>query len=89
MTAGIKTLELLQRPNTYSYLDQITKQLADGTLDFVRLGVHAVRGGHGFPTRFSAPLRLEMGARQYKKHKNAVALSTERSGPGLIRLQSG
>lgn len=45
MTAGIKTLELLQRPNTYSYLDQITKQLADGILDVVRQGGHAVCGG--------------------------------------------
>jgi glutamate-1-semialdehyde 2,1-aminomutase len=30
MTAGIKTLELLQKPGTYEYLDQITKKLADG-----------------------------------------------------------
>ncbi|MDJ0675682.1 MAG: glutamate-1-semialdehyde 2,1-aminomutase [Calothrix sp. MO_167.B42] len=32
MTAGIKTLELLQKPGTYEYLDKITKQLADGLL---------------------------------------------------------
>jgi len=32
MTAGIKTLELLQRPGTYEQLDQITKRLADGML---------------------------------------------------------
>lgn len=30
MTAGIKTLELLQKPGTYEYLDQITKKLTDG-----------------------------------------------------------
>jgi glutamate-1-semialdehyde 2,1-aminomutase len=32
MTAGIKTLELLQRPGTYEQLDRITKKLADGML---------------------------------------------------------
>ncbi len=32
MTAGIKTLELLQKPGTYEYLDRITKKLADGLL---------------------------------------------------------
>lgn len=30
MTAGIKTLELLQKPGTYEYLNQITKKLTDG-----------------------------------------------------------
>lgn len=32
MTAGIKTLELLQKPGTYEYLDRITKKLSDGLL---------------------------------------------------------
>lgn len=32
MTAGIKTLELLQRPGTYEQLDRITKKLAEGML---------------------------------------------------------
>jgi glutamate-1-semialdehyde 2,1-aminomutase len=32
MTAGIKTLELLQRPGTYEQLDRITKKLSDGML---------------------------------------------------------
>ena len=32
MTAGIKTLELLQKPGTYEYLEQITKKLTDGLL---------------------------------------------------------
>lgn len=36
MTAGIKTLELLQRPGTYEQLDQITKRLADGMLQVAR-----------------------------------------------------
>jgi len=30
--------------------------------------------------RFSAPLRLEMGARQYKKLKNALALPRNEAG---------
>ncbi|TVS01789.1 MAG: glutamate-1-semialdehyde-2,1-aminomutase [Cyanobium sp. PLM2.Bin73] len=33
MTAGIKTLELLQRPGTYERLDAITKRLIAGILD--------------------------------------------------------
>ncbi len=32
MTAGIKTLDLLNRPGTYEYLDQITKRLLEGLL---------------------------------------------------------
>ncbi len=32
MTAGIKTLELLQKQGTYEYLDRITKRLTDGLL---------------------------------------------------------
>lgn len=32
MTAGIKTLELLQKPGTYEYLNRITKKLTDGLL---------------------------------------------------------
>ncbi|MBW4663092.1 MAG: glutamate-1-semialdehyde 2,1-aminomutase [Chroococcus sp. CMT-3BRIN-NPC107] len=32
MTAGIKTLELLQKPGTYEYLERITKKLIDGLL---------------------------------------------------------
>ncbi len=36
MTAGIKTLELLQKPGTYEYLDRITKKLADGLLQIAQ-----------------------------------------------------
>ncbi len=45
MTAGIKTLELLQKPGTYEYLDKITKKLADGLLDIARETGHAACGG--------------------------------------------
>jgi len=46
MTAGIKTLELLQKPGTYEYLEQITKKLSDGWLQIARDAGHAVCGGH-------------------------------------------
>ncbi|KST67859.1 glutamate-1-semialdehyde 2,1-aminomutase [Mastigocoleus testarum] len=45
MTAGIKTLELLQKPGTYEYLDQITKKLTDGLLQVARDTGHEVCGG--------------------------------------------
>jgi glutamate-1-semialdehyde 2,1-aminomutase len=45
MTAGIKTLELLQKPGTYEYLNRITKKLADGLLQVARETGHAACGG--------------------------------------------
>ncbi len=45
MTAGIKTLELLQKPGTYEYLDQITKKLINGLLQVARETGHQVCGG--------------------------------------------
>ncbi|MBN3869243.1 glutamate-1-semialdehyde 2,1-aminomutase [Nostoc sp. JL33] len=45
MTAGIKTLELLQKPGTYEYLDRITKKLADGLLQITTETGHAACGG--------------------------------------------
>ena len=44
MTAGIKTLELLQKPGTYEYLDRITKKLADGLLQIAKETGHAACG---------------------------------------------
>ncbi len=46
MTAGIKTLELLQKPGTYEYLEKITKKLADGLLQIAKETGHAVCGGN-------------------------------------------
>ncbi|MBD2346610.1 glutamate-1-semialdehyde 2,1-aminomutase [Anabaena subtropica] len=46
MTAGIKTLELLQKPGTYDYLEQITKKLADGLLKVAHETGHAACGGN-------------------------------------------
>ena len=46
MTAGIKTLELLQKPGTYEYLDKITGRLATGLLQAGRDNGHQVCGGH-------------------------------------------
>ncbi|MEH2209551.1 MAG: glutamate-1-semialdehyde 2,1-aminomutase [Nostoc sp.] len=45
MTAGIKTLELLQQPGTYEYLDRITKRLTEGMLEIVKETGHAACGG--------------------------------------------
>jgi glutamate-1-semialdehyde 2,1-aminomutase len=46
MTAGIKTLELLQKPGTYEYLDKITGRLVTGLLQVARDNGHQVCGGH-------------------------------------------
>ncbi|MDB9375219.1 glutamate-1-semialdehyde 2,1-aminomutase [Nodularia sphaerocarpa] len=46
MTAGIKTLELLQRPGTYEYLDQITQKLANGLVQIAQETGHPVCGGN-------------------------------------------
>jgi glutamate-1-semialdehyde 2,1-aminomutase len=45
MTAGIKTLELLQKPGAYEYLDKITKRLADGLLQIAKETGHPACGG--------------------------------------------
>jgi glutamate-1-semialdehyde 2,1-aminomutase len=45
MTAGIKTLELLQKPGTYEYLDKITKKLSQGLIQLAKEAGHAVSGG--------------------------------------------
>ena len=46
MTAGIKTLELLQKPGTYDYLERVTKKLTDGLLQVARENGHAACGGN-------------------------------------------
>lgn len=46
MTAGIKTLEILQRPGTYEYLDKITARLVNGLVEIGKEYGHAVCGGH-------------------------------------------
>ena len=46
MTAGIKTLELLQKPSTYDYLERVTKKLADGLLQVAIETGHAACGGN-------------------------------------------
>ncbi|VEP18140.1 glutamate-1-semialdehyde aminotransferase (aminomutase) [Hyella patelloides LEGE 07179] len=45
MTAGIKTLELLNKPGTYEQLDRITKKLATGMLQVAKDAGHDVVGG--------------------------------------------
>lgn len=46
MTAGIKTLEIMDRPGQYEYLDKITGKLINGLLDAAREAGHKVCGGH-------------------------------------------
>ncbi len=46
MTAGIKTLEILQRPGTYEYLDQVTGTLVTGLLRIAAETGHRACGGH-------------------------------------------
>jgi glutamate-1-semialdehyde 2,1-aminomutase len=46
MTAGIKTLELLQKPGAYEYLDKITTRLADGLVQIAKESGHAACGGN-------------------------------------------
>jgi len=45
MTAGIKTLELLQKPGTYEQLDKITKKLSEGLLKIAKDAGIAACGG--------------------------------------------
>ncbi len=45
MTAGIKTLELLNKPGTYEQLDRITSKLSKGLLNAARETGHEVTGG--------------------------------------------
>jgi glutamate-1-semialdehyde 2,1-aminomutase len=45
MTAGIKTMELLQKSGTYEYLDKITKKLSDGLLQIAKETGHEACGG--------------------------------------------
>ncbi|HIK56552.1 MAG TPA: glutamate-1-semialdehyde 2,1-aminomutase [Synechococcales cyanobacterium M55_K2018_004] len=46
MTAGIKTLEILQRPGTYEYLEKITHKLVTGILEAAKETGHAACGGN-------------------------------------------
>ena len=57
MTAGIKTLELLQKPGTYEQLDKITKKLSDGLLKIAKETGHAACGGQ-ISAMFGLFLRL-------------------------------
>jgi glutamate-1-semialdehyde 2,1-aminomutase len=46
MTAGIKTLELLQKPGSYEHLERVTKTLITGLLDIAKETGHAAYGGN-------------------------------------------
>lgn len=46
MTAGMKTLEILQRPGNYEHLETITSKLIGGLLSIAREAGHEVTGGN-------------------------------------------
>ncbi|WP_084668840.1 glutamate-1-semialdehyde 2,1-aminomutase [Spirulina major] len=46
MTAGIKTLELLQKPGSYEHLERVTNTLITGLLDIAKETGHAAYGGN-------------------------------------------
>lgn len=46
MVAGIKTLEILDRPGAYEHLDKMTNKLINGILDAAKEAGHAICGGH-------------------------------------------
>ena len=46
MTAGIKTLEILDRPGAYEHLDRVSGKLIQGILEAGRAAGHEVCGGH-------------------------------------------
>lgn len=46
MVAGIKTLEILDRPGAYEHLDSVTGKLIQGLLQAGRDAGHDMCGGH-------------------------------------------
>lgn len=46
MTAGIKTLQIMGKPDSYEYLNKITKRLLDGILKAGKDAGHAICGGY-------------------------------------------
>jgi glutamate-1-semialdehyde 2,1-aminomutase len=46
MTAGIKTLEILDRPGAYEHLDKMTSKLINGIMAAAKEAGHVVSGGH-------------------------------------------
>ncbi|YAI81768.1 MAG: glutamate-1-semialdehyde 2,1-aminomutase [cyanobacterium endosymbiont of Rhopalodia sterrenbergii] len=73
MTAGIKTLELLQKPGTYEYLGKITQKLSDGLIALAREAGHAIYGsciGAMFGLFFTeGPVRNYDDAKKSDLHK--------------------
>ncbi|XTZ10141.1 MAG: aminotransferase class III-fold pyridoxal phosphate-dependent enzyme, partial [cyanobacterium endosymbiont of Rhopalodia yunnanensis] len=73
MTAGIKTLELLQKPGTYEYLSRITQKLSDGLITLASEAGHAICGsciGAMFGIFFTeGPVRNYDDAKKSDLHK--------------------
>ncbi|MDZ8259923.1 glutamate-1-semialdehyde 2,1-aminomutase [Nostoc sp. ChiQUE01b] len=75
MTAGIKTLELLQKPGTYESLERITKKLADGLLQIAKETGHAACGG-----QISAMFGLFFSAGPVHNYEDAKKSDTAKFG---------
>lgn len=93
MTAGIKTLEIMDRPGQYEYLDKITGKLINGLLDAAREAGHKVCGGHingalhviGIPPLMShTPAKLVYTHPVVCRACGAPASGLEKSDPGFI-----
>lgn len=69
MTAGIKTLEILDRPGTYEHLDMVTGKLIQGILDAGREAGHEMCGGH-----ISGECRLLANLLQRATHRPAPTI---------------
>jgi glutamate-1-semialdehyde 2,1-aminomutase len=75
MTAGIKTLEILNRPGTYEQLEQITKKLADGMLAIAHETGHAATGN-----QLSAMFGMFFTDRQVYNYADAKTSDTAKFG---------
>jgi glutamate-1-semialdehyde 2,1-aminomutase len=73
LTAGIKTLKLLQKPGTYEYLSRITQKLSDGFITIAKKAGHAIYGsciGAMFRLFFTeGPVRNYNDAKKFYLHK--------------------
>lgn len=78
MTAGLKTLEILDRPGAYEHLEKVTGRLIEGILQAGRDAGHAVSGGHisGQPPAFAASVAASCAQYDATMFHSQIAAST-------------
>ena len=100
MTAGIKTLEILQRPGTYQRLHSITNRLVNGILQAGRDAGHPMTGGsvggmfgyffNGEPVKNYDDARRSDGAKFARWHRkmleNGIYLAPSQFEAGFTSL---